>query len=134
MPKTKKTHKSTIQIRDDLYKKLSEEADLKDKFIGQYAEEILSNHFAAENVDIVMVRADAAISERLKKFEDRLAAMWGKQGMDVAMILMTTMTLLSREVNRTKSPDQSDVDIEVLLKMMRPMAAKHFTGKRDIPE
>jgi hypothetical protein len=131
MPKvvqSKQSRQKTIRVRDDLHAKLEEKADREKKHIIDVTDAILTNYFAAGEVDLLSLTIEEKLMDRLRRFEDRLAKMWGRQGMDTAMALIGVMTLLSRDI---RFEDGKDVDIEQLLETIRPIAARHFSNKRE---
>jgi len=69
--------------------------------------------------------ADSKLEEivlnRLRKFEDRIAGLLGKTGMDVSIVLIGFLKFLSDELNM-KETDLYD--------MLRPLAAKYYTKQR----
>ncbi|MBG9568459.1 MULTISPECIES: hypothetical protein [Brevibacillus] len=109
-----------VKIDDHRHAKMKDIAAKKNRTIQDVYREAIDNYLANQNQEMMLADSlvERILNERLSKAENRLAAMVGRTGMDVSILLMALMPMLEKAYGKPQKDIFNDV---------RQIAAQYYS-------
>lgn len=94
-----------VKVDKHRHTKMKELAAKKGRTIQDTYREAIDQYLANETQEIILAdsQIERIMNERLARFENRLAAMMGRTGMDVSIILMSLMPMLEKAYGKKRN-------------------------------